>query len=64
MQEDIGNLYIWFCENKLRLNISKTKCMVLTRNNVNRDDCVLKIKNDVIQRVNVIKYLGIMIDEN
>ena len=42
MQEDIDN--IWFCENKLKLNISKTKFMVLSKNHVNRDECVIKLK--------------------
>ena len=48
----------------LKLNISKTKFTILTRNSVNRDDYVLKIRNNAIQRVNVIKYLGIMIDDH
>lgn len=63
MQEDIDNLYVWLCQNKLKLNITKTKFMILTRNHVNVDNCVLKIKNDNIERVNVIKYLGVMIDD-
>ena len=64
MQEDIDNLYIWLFENKLKLNISKTKFMILTRNHVNRDEYVLKIRKAAIQRVNVIKYLSIMIGDH
>ena len=47
--------------NKLKLNISETKFVILTRNRVNRDEYEL-IRNDAILRANVIKYLGTMID--
>ena len=36
----------------------------MKRNRVNRDELVLKIRNDAIQRVNMVKYLGIMIVYN
>ena len=48
MQEDVDNLYIWSYKNKLKLKISKTKFIILTRNRVNRDEYVLKIRNDAI----------------
>ena len=38
--------------------------MILTRNRVNKDEYELKIRNDAFQRVNVVKYLGIMIDDH
>ena len=57
----ILTIYIWLCENKLKLNIFKTKFMILTRNRKNRDEYELKIMTDAFQRVNVIKYLGITI---
>ena len=43
MQEHIDNLCIWLCGNKLKLNISKTKFMILTRNRVNRYRYRLKV---------------------
>ena len=50
----VGNLYIRLCGNKLKFSICKT----------NRDEYELKIRNDAIQRVSIIKYLGIMINDH
>ena len=38
--------------------------MILTRSRVNRDEYELKTRYDAVQRVNVIKYLGIMIGDH
>lgn len=63
MQNDLNNLYTWLCANRLKLNINKTKYMVITRKNINDEDLSgLKINNESIQKVNSIKYLGIIID--
>ena len=64
MQADIDDLYIWLCENKLKLNISETKFMTLMRNRANRNVYELKIKNDAFQRANVFEQQGIMVNDH
>ncbi|XP_017466282.1 PREDICTED: uncharacterized protein LOC108359114 isoform X2 [Rhagoletis zephyria] len=64
MQEDLRCLYKWLCVNRLQLNVNKTKFMVISRAaNVSSDNYSLKIKDEVIEKVRIIKYLGIYIDD-
>ncbi|XP_036320873.1 uncharacterized protein LOC118735304 [Rhagoletis pomonella] len=64
MQEDLHCLYKWLCVNRLQLNVNKTKFMVIYRAaNVSSDNYSLKIKDEVIEKVRIIKYLGIYIDD-
>lgn len=61
LQSDLNSLYIWLCANKLKINIDKTKYMVITRKNLAGLE-PLKINNLEIENVKTIKYLGIQID--
>lgn len=62
---DLDNIFKWLCNNKLGVNKSKCKYMFLgskynitkTNNATIRFDCV------ILDRVNKIKYLGVIIDE-
>lgn len=56
--EKISN---WLKLNKLKLNTEKTKFMVITNRKVN-NDVVIKIDSEVIEKVEIMKYLGIQID--
>jgi len=63
---DLNNLAIWLKSNTISLNVSKTKFMLVrgvqaSMPNVN---CNIKIENEKIENVNVIKYLGVMIDKH
>ena len=59
------NLYIvtdWLKANKVKLNVSKTKCLVITKTKQNKLSTEMKefpvlIEDDVIEYVNSIKYL-------
>lgn len=59
-------LYGWLCINKLKLNASKTKCMVLGTKHICQkflsEKHVIKINNTVIEYVSEIKYLGVILD--
>lgn len=60
LNEDMNNVSIWLKMNKLKLNESKTKIM-----EVNSDsNIIFKINNQIIEKVNQIKYLGFIIDKN
>lgn len=58
IEHDLNRLCTWLQVNKLKLNASKTKCMV-----INSEFCVnLKINGDDIEQVEEIKYLGVKLD--
>jgi len=62
---DLENLTDWFRANKLSLNISKTNYMLFSNNNIKVPDSMIKLRlaNTKLNRVNNIKFLGIMIDD-
>ena len=61
LQQDLDSLYKWLCINKLKINIEKTKYMIITRKN-NFEAFSLTINNTILERVESIMYLGIHID--
>lgn len=63
IQNDLNSIYRWLCHNKLKLNIDKTKYIIMRRRTFNLDTVDLKIANTSLQRVDSIKYLGVFIDD-
>lgn len=63
LNEDLQSLSRWLKYKQLKLNISKTKFMVISRNRVNENVSVI-IDDETIERVREIKYLGVIIDDN
>ena len=63
MQCGIDQLYVWLNINKLSLNIDKTNILLFNIRNIN-DNVKLKLKidNKEIRNVEMIKFLGIIID--
>lgn len=55
---DLKELQRWFEINKLKLNINKTKAMILNGNSTSS----ISIENKTVEVVIEIKYLGILID--
>ena len=66
MNKELNNLQKWFSANKLTLNISKTKYILFHRRQKVIDQPLpnLKIYGMIIEKVPVIKFLGIFIDEH
>ena len=62
LNEDLRSLSRWLKYKQLRLNISKTNFLVISRNRVNENVSVV-IDNEAIDRVREIKYLGVIIDD-
>ena len=56
------NLTKWLCQKKLKLNIKKTKFMILNGGRYNTEGVTIQIMDEPIERVVEIKYLGIVID--
>lgn len=67
MNDELNNLYMWLCDNNLKVNINKCKWMMLgKKQKLNKTVCMgpITINNQTIERVTEIKYLGVVLDEN
>ena len=54
----------WFSANKLQINYTKTSYMIFKSRNLNFDHNLINNNNIEIKRVNNVKFLGVVIDEN
>lgn len=66
MNDDLKNVYMWLCDNNLKVNIDKCKWMVIGKKyklNDIIDNNIIKINNETIEKVSEIKYLGVILDE-
>ncbi len=66
LQNDLVHLGCWFNNNKLSLNITKTKSMLLcgSRSKLKHESLALNLNDVVIECVNDMKYLGVIIDRH
>jgi len=64
LNDNLGKIANWFSANKLTLNIKKTKFMVFGNNhNLHKfENISLKYNDDVVERVDSFKYLGVTFD--
>lgn len=62
MNHDLCKIFKWLNVNKLKLNIDKTKCMMMSKKCI-KTDSFLMLAGSKIERVNKIKYLGVLINE-
>lgn len=63
MNEDLERLNKWLNINKLKLNAQKTKFMIVSNKNIDENSITISIGGYAIDRVSVMKYLGVLIDE-
>lgn len=56
------NISNYFKKNKLKMNVNKTKAMMISNKKVNTSNVSIKIDNEIIEFVSEIKYLGVIID--
>ena len=63
VNEDLSSAENWFAENKLSLNIKKTKYMLFDKSRSRNRDFEVYICNKVLERVKSKKFLGITFDE-
>ena len=62
--EELEKIYLWFLSNKLSLNLSKTKYMLISNKPMlNIGSFSVKIGNTAITAANSIKYLGVLFDD-
>ena len=61
---ELTNVFKWLCSNKLTLNFSKTKYMVLTKKRDVSHSFTVKMGGKKLQECNTYKYLGVMFDKD
>ena len=62
---EINRVHKWLCANKLTLNVSKSKYMIIAnKRKPPKEDFEVKINNVKLDRCSSYKYLGIFIDED
>jgi len=65
LNNNLQNINMWLCANKLSLNVIKTKYMIFsTTKKKHLSNINIKINNTEINRVNHFNFLGLTIDEN
>lgn len=63
MNSDLENIFKWLNQNKLKINVTKSKWMIVCQNRVANVNSIL-LNNVEIERVKTIKYLGVIIDDH
>lgn len=58
---NMQNVFVWLCANSLKLNIEKTKYTIFTNKRLQIQP-VIKINNNVIEKTNCTKLLGVFVD--
>jgi len=65
LQRDIENISMWFAENKLTVNSTKSYCMLITSNrNLLDQKLDIRVNNTIIEQVRATKYLGLFPDSS
>ena len=62
LQSDLDCLQEWLCSNGLKLNVSKTKCMLFNQEGLN-PHVDLMINNQLVENVTSFKFLGVILDQ-
>ena len=62
MNRELSSVDKWLKVNRLSLNIKKTKYMIIT-NKATLSNRKIRIRRRVIEKINCIKFLGIMLDD-
>lgn len=63
LNDDLKILFEKLCQNKLKLNVEKTKVMIITNKNVDKSTVRIHINGSQLDIENEIKYLGVIIDD-
>ena len=61
---ELENISLWINSNKLKLNVSKTNCILFQNRSLNSFLPPVFLNNELIQQVKYTKFLGVVIDEH
>lgn len=63
LNEDLNRLFDKLCQIKLKLNVDKTKAMIITNKTIDRSNIDIFINGTRLEIEREIKYLGVIIDD-
>ena len=63
VNEEIKKVSRWLADNKLTLNVTKTKYMIFSNRKSPNTDFQIKIDNHCLERCTSYKYLGVLLDD-
>lgn len=63
INHDLDLIYKKLCQNKLKLNVNKTKVMIISNKKIDRSNINIHINGTRLDIENEIKYLGVVIDD-
>ena len=61
---ELKKVYHWLISNRLTLNISKSKYMLVSKKKTGIADFAIKINNVALEKCETYKYLGVHFDKN
>ena len=64
IESEIHKVENWIISNKLTINYSKTNCVLFSKQakNISSNNFCTRAPNKIISEINVVKYLGLSID--
>ena len=60
----MAKVALWFDSNKLTLNVNRTEIIMLSSINILTPQNEVILRNEVVQRVNKAKFLGVIVDQH
>ena len=64
LKTELAKVALWFDSNKLTLNVNKTQMIMLSRKKILTHQNEVILRNEVVQRVNKAKFLGVIVDQH
>ena len=64
LNTELAKVVLWFDSNKLTVNVNKTQMIMLSRKEILTPHNEVILRNEVVQRVNKAKFLGLIVDQH
>ena len=64
LNTELAKVALWFNSNKLTINVNKTQMIMLSRKKILIPQNEVILRNEVVQRVNKAKFLGVIVDQH
>ena len=64
LNTELAKAALWFDSNKPPLNVNKTQMIMLSCKKIPTPQNEVFLRNDVVQRVNKAKFLGVIVDQH
>ena len=64
LNTELAKVALWFDSNKLTLNVNKTQMIMLSCKKILTPQNEVILRNEVVQLVNKVKFLGMLVDQH